>query len=196
MAKSRKGPIRQKPPALPRRPGQYAISDVPAEQQRLIGLVVLNWAKLEHDIEEAIWAFLSLDIDQGRAVTSRLSADTKIELLKSLVMAYFTQDIRLNDILDCLDVITIQKEDRNFIVHGSWVMLMPGNIPACTSLRPKAPPGQIMVETFPEDRMINLINGILNSKTHIMHLIAMLEASREKRQLLYLPLPASPPQDQ
>jgi hypothetical protein len=60
MTKGRREPIRQKPPIQPRRTDQWAHSDVAIEQQQLIGLLVLNWSKLETDIDGAIWAFLDL----------------------------------------------------------------------------------------------------------------------------------------
>lgn len=65
MAKGRKRPTRQKPPITPRRPEQYGVSDVSQEQQRLIGLVVLNWSKLEANIDDTIWHLLNLSLDEG-----------------------------------------------------------------------------------------------------------------------------------
>jgi hypothetical protein len=64
--------------------------------------------------------------------------------------------------------IGIYQEDRNFIVHGSWGTLAPDNVPICTSLRPKSPtPGEVIAETFTEERMLNLINGINEAITGI-----------------------------
>jgi hypothetical protein len=50
MPKSGRGPIRLKPPIQPLRPDQRPHFDVSIEQQQLIGLLVLNWSKLETDI--------------------------------------------------------------------------------------------------------------------------------------------------
>src|ERR1700747_2479898 len=89
MSKSGRGSIRQKPPIQPRRPDQRAHFDVSIEQQQLIGLLVLNWSKLETDIDGAIWAFLDLGIDHGRLITTKLNTDVKIELLRALVNTYY-----------------------------------------------------------------------------------------------------------
>jgi hypothetical protein len=91
MAKGSKRRTRQKPPITPLRPEQYAVSDVSIEHQRLIGLVVLNWSKLEANIDDTIWHFLNLNIDSGRAVTNRLNAEVKITLLRSLAHAYLPE---------------------------------------------------------------------------------------------------------
>lgn len=179
MTNSRRGPIRQKPPIQPRRPDQWANSDVSIEQQQLIGLLVLNWSKLETDIDGAIWAFLDLDIDKGRLITTKLNTDVKIELLRALVKTYCAGDL-LDDILRVIDFIGGYKEDRNFIVHGSWGMLTPENVPLCASIRPQAPPGEVICETFPKARMLNIINGILEAKENLRTLMSLIETSRKK----------------
>src|SRR5215469_2085624 len=116
MTKARRRPIRRKPPIQPRRADQWAHSDVSIEQQQLIGLLVLNWSKLETDIDGAIWAFLDMDIDKGRIITTKLNTDVKIELLCALVNTYCAGEL-LNDVLSVIDFIGGYKEDRNFVVH-------------------------------------------------------------------------------
>jgi hypothetical protein len=182
MAKGRKRPTRQKPSITPRRPEQYAVSGVSQEQQRLIGLVVLNWSKLEANIDDTIWHFLNFNLDEGRVITNRLNADLKITLLRSLAHAYLSEE-DFNEVeTRLLYYIAIYQEDRNFIVHGSWGTLMPENVPVCTSLRPNSPtPGEVIAETFPEERMINLINGINEAITGLKILMARLDAALEKQ---------------
>jgi len=180
MANGRKTPKRQKPPIQPRRSDQYGAGDVPENQQRLIGLLVLNFAKLEHNVENAIWNFLGLSIDEGRPLTSRLSTDSKIEMLKSLAKTYLRGEL-LNDTLECVDLINGYKEDRNFVVHGSWGTLMPEVVPVCASLRPQAPPGEVISETFPEERMLAIINGILEAIGNIRTLRTLLEKARTEQ---------------
>jgi hypothetical protein len=195
MAKKRRGPIRRKPDPEPRRPDHYPIPEVSPEQQRLIGLVVLNWSKLETDIEAVIWAFLGLGIDAGRIITTRLNVDVKIELLRSLSLTYLRAEA-LDGMLNVLDFINIYKEGRNFVVHGSWGTLMPDNIPVCASLRPKAPPGEIISEHFPEERMINLVNGILEAQGNLRMVEEALHAAHDKLRSRSLPGSARLPQDQ
>ena len=68
MAKSGRGTIRQKPPIQALKTDQWPHFDVSIEQQQLIGLLILNWSKLETGIDGAIWAFLELEMDQGRLI--------------------------------------------------------------------------------------------------------------------------------
>src|SRR6516165_5769323 len=115
MTKGRRGPIRQKPPIQPRRPDQWANFDVSMEQQQLIGLLVLNWSKLETDIDGAIWAFLDLDIDKGRLITTKLNTDVKVELLRALINTYCAGEV-LDDFLRVMDFIGGDKEEPHFLV--------------------------------------------------------------------------------
>jgi hypothetical protein len=179
MTKGQRTSIRQKPPIQARRADQYAHFDVGIEQQQLIGLLVLNWSKLESDIDGAIWAFFGLDIDKGRVITTKLNTDVKVELLRALVNTYCAGDL-LKDILHVIDLIAAYKEDRNFVVHGSWGTLMPENVPVCASIRPKAPPGEVISETFPKERMLAIINGILEAKQNLRTLMGLIEAAEQQ----------------
>ena len=106
----------------------------------------------------------------------------KIELLRSLIKTYIRGRL-LEDMLEVIDFISGYKEDRNFIVHGSWGTLMPDNVPVCASLRAKgSPPGEVISETFPEERMVAIINGILEAKDNLRTLIELLVASQNKQQ--------------
>src|SRR5215469_11424375 len=139
MSRGRGRVIREKPPIKPRRPDQWANSDVSVEQQQLIGLLVLNWSKLETDIDGAIWAFLDLDTDKGRLITTKLNTDVKVELLRALINTYCAGEV-LDEFLRTMHFIGGYKEDRNFVVHGSLGTLTPENVPICGSIRPKAFP--------------------------------------------------------
>jgi hypothetical protein len=180
MKEPRRGPIRQKPPIQPRRPDQWANSDVSLEQQQLIGLLVLNWSKLETDIDGAIWAFLDLEIDKGRVITTKLNTDVKVDLLRALINTYCAEEV-LDAFLGVMDFIGGYKEDRNFVVHGSWGTLTPENTPVCGSIRAKSPkPDEVVFETFPRERMLAIINGILEAKENLRTLMDMIEGSRKK----------------
>jgi hypothetical protein len=149
MAKGRRGPIRQKPPIEPRRPDQYAIPDVSRDHQCLIGLFVLNWSKLEGGIEETIWELLHLDIDAGRRLTSRLNTDVKIEMLRSLILAFARGDL-LNDMIERMDYINGYKEDRNFIVHGQWGTLMQKMSPSVPHCGHRPHPERLLAKPSPK----------------------------------------------
>jgi hypothetical protein len=106
-----------------------------------------------------------------------LNTDVKIELLRALVNTYCSCEF-LDVILHVIDFIGGYKEDRNFVVHGSWGTLMPENVPVCASIRPKAPPGEVISETFPKERMLAIINGILEAKQNLRTLMDLIETSR------------------
>src|SRR5215469_10048815 len=106
MTKARRRPIRRKPPIQPRRADQWAHSDVSIEQQQLIGLLVLNWSKLETDIDGLIWAFLDLDTDKGRLITTKLNTDVKVELLRALINTYCAGEV-LGEFLRVMDFIGV-----------------------------------------------------------------------------------------
>ena len=194
MRKGRRGPIRQKPLIQPLRSDQWAHFDVSIEQQQLIGLLVLNWSKLETDIDGAIWAFLDLDIDKGRVITTKLNTDVKVELLRALINTYCAGDL-LDDMLQVIEFIGGYKEDRNFAVHGSWGTLMPENVPVCASIRPKAPPGEVISETFPKERMLAIINGILEAKQNLRTLMDLIEGSRKRHVSEFPTEIRNPPRD-
>lgn len=116
-----------------------------------------------------------------RVITNELNVNLKITLLRSLAHAYLSEEDFDEVETHLLYYIGIYQEDRNFIVHGSWGTLMPENVPVCTSLRPKSPtPGEVIAETFPEERMINLINGINEAITGLKLLMARLDTANKK----------------
>ena len=57
---------------------------------------------------------------------------------------------------------------------------MPENVPVFASIRPKAPPGEVISETFSKERMLNIINGILEAKRNLRTLMDMIEGSRKR----------------
>jgi hypothetical protein len=187
MTKSRKRPTRIKPPIQPRREDQYGTAEVSEEQQRWIGLVIINWSKIEQNIEDVIWSFLGLDLEAGRLVTARLNAEMKINLLSALSRTYLAGEL-LEDALECINFINGYKEDRNFIAHGSWHTLMPENVPACASLRTQSPtPNEVVTETFPNSRMRAIIDGMLEAISNLRLLRNVLETSRNTQQSPPLP---------
>src|SRR5690348_17894668 len=66
----------------------------------------------------------------------------------------YTTLFRSRELTDILDKIGNLQEDRNFIIHGTWGLLMPGAVPVAMSVRVKSPmPDEIVSETFSYERM-------------------------------------------
>ena len=62
-----------------------------------------------------------------------------------------------NETLNYVDEL---KECRNFIAHGVWGTLMPDDIPVALSLKPKSDVGEVVSETYSQDRMEGIFEGI------------------------------------
>jgi len=87
---------------------------------------------------------------------------------------------RLQDFLDLLATIDGYRLDRNFIVHGQWIILQPHSIPAAMSLRPEAEAGGVMSETFPVERLDEIIHHIEDSRNRVIALEDEIRTSRDK----------------
>jgi len=80
---------------------------------------VVAWSKLEACMEDLIWSLLEVEIEEGRIMTARVDAVGKIRMLRELGELEMPEEMfhRLSPTLDEIDVL---RDDRNFIVHGSW----------------------------------------------------------------------------
>jgi hypothetical protein len=152
------------------------------QQERLIGRVVVAWAKLESALDGLIWHLLSLEIEDGRIITARLDAVAKIKMSRDLGNLNLSEEQfrQLSPILDRIDIL---REDRNHIVHGMWARNREG-IPITFSLRTKPlEPDQVVAEAFPDTRMRDIVHDIDAGKYKIMLLLKELGASLDKPSL-------------
>jgi hypothetical protein len=160
MPKPPKTPRPKKPPVMPMRAGQKYAPLVSLSQERLIGRLVVRWSKLEAAMEELIWNLMNVDISVGRIVTARLDTTAKIRMLRQLgeLALIETKFHKLSTHLDQIDIL---REDRNFIVHGTWGTSLPDLEPTASSIRIKsAAPDRVISETFPRERMRAKIDAI------------------------------------
>lgn len=150
----------QKPPVQRLRADQHHEPDISDDQTCRIGQVIVLWSKLEAAMEDTIWMLLSLDEENGKAVTKRMSADAKIQLLRVIGPYHIADEAILQKFSETLKLVDEFKECRNFIAHGVWGTMMPENIPVALSLKPKSEVGEVVSETFPKDRMEGIVEGI------------------------------------
>lgn len=150
----------EKPPVQKLRPDQYHNPDISDEQTRRIGQVIVLWSKLEAAMEDTIWMFLNLDDEDGKVVTKRLSTDAKVQLLRGIGSRHISDKALLDKFNETMKYVDELKECRNFIAHGVWGTLMPDDIPVALSLKPKSDVGEVMSETFSQERMEGILKGI------------------------------------
>ncbi len=162
-----------------------AYTTVYLAHQKMVGRVVIAWSTLEGAMQSLIWEFLNLGMSDGRIITSRLDASTMIAMLRALGIRHLVPE-QLQDFLDLLATIEGYRLDRNFIVHGQWIILQPHSVPAAMSLRPEAEAGGVISETFPTERLYEIVHHIEDSRNR---LIALEDAIRTSRDRLLQPHP-------
>lgn len=165
-------------PIQPLPPGKSVQPGIGPIQEKLIGRVVTEWARLEGVMQEIVWRLLKLDFEDGRALTGRADADRLITILRSIAPRH-VKEPKLEALLHTLDVVDQLREDRNFIVHGSWGTVMPDMDAISTSIRPKATPFEVVSEVFTHDQMRAIIKEILLSRKMLTGLINLHEPPSE-----------------
>lgn len=146
---------------------------------RLIGTVVIEWSKLESALDDLIWTLTGLSFEDGRVLTGRTDTKTKISMLQVLAPRYL-DGTELQKVEEALVMADFLRDDRNFIMHGSWGSLQPIDEPIALSLRAKSSPGEITGETFPHSRMIAIIDRIQQTKKTLFDVVNSLGASPYK----------------
>jgi len=178
--------VAPKPPMQKRRSDQKFDQELSGEHCDIVGRVIVAWGRLEAALEELIWYFLDLPIDDGRVVTSRLDARTKIEMLRSFGPRHLADETN-PQFSYLLNRISDLKDDRNFVAHGLWGTFQPENIPMALSTRPAAPLGEVIGETFPPHRMAAIYEGISAALDDLVTVRDALAASRQRQPRQPLP---------
>jgi hypothetical protein len=174
-----KKPRRTKPPIRPRGSDRSVKHEVSAGQERFIGQAIAAWSRLEDTMQEAIWSFLNVGIEEGRIVTARLDARFKLNILRGLGAIHLSEKTA-EQFKELLAEITDLYADRNFIAHGKWLTMLPDNLPAAASLRerdPTVPSTEITVETFPADRMREIIRSTITAMNSLIKIMNEHETS-------------------
>lgn len=158
-----------KPPVKPIREDQRFEPDQDEAQREPVGRIIIAWAKLEAALEDLVWHFLDLCDDDGRVITCRMDARSKVELLRVFGSRVLPLD-ELPLYTKWLSFIAELQDSRNFAAHGLWGVLQPENVPVAMSLKPKAELGQIVSESFPKERMDAIYDGITKARRSALKL--------------------------
>ena len=165
-----------KPPFKPLQDYHEVVPGIGLIQEKLIGRFVVEFSKLEAGLNDMIWLLLDLDMSDGRVLTQRSDATTKINILRAIVPRYL-EGKDLETTLEALTRLDDVRDDRNFIIHGTWGSLHPTGVAIALSLRAKSEtPDLITAETFPHARMRKLINSCLELNAHFKFLYDKLKA--------------------
>lgn len=175
----RKKFVPPKPKHKEMEPHQKAIFGVGMQHERLVGRAVIEWSRLENVLNDVIWRLLDLSFEDGRSLTGRADANTKIALLRSIAPRHLVDPDKLEALLLALDTIDASRDDRNFIVHGAWGRIAPDGIPMAVSLRSKSKPEEVTGESFDAARMRKIIRTISGMRQMLVLLINEIDASPE-----------------
>ena len=143
-----------KPPIRPLRIGQTLGRDVGPIQHRLIGQFIVTWSRIENALDDLIWTLLAMRECDGRILTKRFDARTKIVVLRELFVEKLSDDMK-DELFGTLASLDQIREERNVVAHGLWHTI--DGVPATMSLRQKAEEAFIVSETFPAKKLRSLI---------------------------------------
>jgi hypothetical protein len=147
--------------------------------KRLIGQVIVEWSNLEAALDDMIWRILGLDDDDGKALTKRCDAATKIAIINDIAPRHL-DSVLLEALQNVFGDINAVRDDRNLIVHSVWGMLRPDNVPIAVALRPKSGPNEVISETFPHERLRQIASDTKTAKNALIEIMKQLAPSPDK----------------
>jgi hypothetical protein len=154
------------------------------------GKAIIEWTYIEKAIEEVVWRFLRIDIDEGRIVTAHLDARHKMLLAKQLADRHLKDEDK-EAFLEVLGHIDDLYAERNLVAHGQWVTITPDGIPAVMSLREKLPDGvsreEIISTTMPLERMKAIVTNMVLARNAVIELRRRLPAPPASQEIRLLP---------
>jgi hypothetical protein len=167
---------------LPPSPVQPARSTgrVSMAQQRRIGAVAVEWAKLENALNDLIWTIQGKDLSTGRAKTEDLHITSLLVGLQNAVTEHLRGDGFAGErrsISNIIDFVHKTKEERNIVIHGTWGER--DGIPVVGSLRVDTlDPALVIFEDYVPARVYGIAQYATSAKRNVMAVIGRLEALR------------------
>lgn len=169
----------KRPPIQKGPPAREIIGTIGLIQEKLIGRFVVEWAKLEACMGDAIIQLFGLEFEHGRIIIARMDANTLIRTLREIGQLRLSQE-KYFELSKVCDLIDIAKDDRNLIVHGLWSR-HPDSTPQVLSLRAKGGlPDQVIAETFSDTRMRSLIKDTRDRKNELIQMFGLFDNPTEE----------------
>ena len=103
---------------IPTMPEDATFNDVPAELACAIGAMSINWTIVESALEALISAYLNLDGEIGRIITTPLGNNTRCNILEGVAHASETEPESLSAVLHGITLFNRNREHRNTIMHS------------------------------------------------------------------------------
>lgn len=146
-------------------PNESLVEGIPQSHYELIGGIIVQFSKLEGVIQEVIWHFLDLSIEEGRIITCLNDVSGNTAILRALCRKKIKSKPILEKFNIRLNRLQELAEARNKIAHGIWCTQMPDGLPGVLSLRKKVPDlGLIFWEGISEAYLRVLIKRIDDEK--------------------------------
>jgi hypothetical protein len=104
-------------------PGEILLDLLPFEYAEEIGHVVAGWARLEHDIDEMVWALAEIeDQNIGACLTAQFSTvHARLNALLALARLKGYSEFQIARLNKFREHATALAERRNRIVHDPWL---------------------------------------------------------------------------
>jgi hypothetical protein len=93
---------------------------IPAQHLQAIGLITVNFAKLENAVEWFIWSLMGQNENIGLIITAELSFRNLVALLSSLSKAKINDTEVLIELDKALKKALEAEQKRNTILHSLW----------------------------------------------------------------------------
>jgi hypothetical protein len=85
-------PRRKKPPLAARRADQNFVQGVSGPIELAVGRAIIEWTNVKKSVEEVVWRFLRIGVDEGRIVTASLNARHKMLLVRQLAERHLQKE--------------------------------------------------------------------------------------------------------
>ena len=91
---------------------------------KAIGLVAAEWSWAEQQLEQLIWEVVQINGEKGRALTTHLSSETRINILATLANTELSNTLKV-ELAGMVGRLRNLRTERNNIVHALWLSREP-----------------------------------------------------------------------
>jgi hypothetical protein len=138
-----------------------------------VGRLVVACGALEGAMYDAIWRLYGLDPEDGLALTGRLSAKGRTDILRSLAHRYMRRAASRDAFAALLETIEAQFVERDYVVHTDWSVLSWGG----PSSLQRGPDG-VRRAPFLPDWMAALTVNVRLSRAQFLEAVALMAEVR------------------